>query len=187
MQSLSFSAFGSSDRESNPALNVVIAYEDLETGKRAIKTYEHMVAQLGEECLFANQMWKFDVLAVPKLKEIAAKDATTAEIIIVSTHGRRELPAAVKGWLELALSCKTESTALVGLFDGDATESPVRTYLADLAKRADIEFFCQPGIWPGSANTRSTSTLATPNNKSFAFLANVTQDAPAFSHWGINE
>ena len=64
MQSLSFPSFGSSDRDLNSALNVVIAYEDLETGKRAMKTYEYMVQQLGEQCLFANQMWKFDVLAV---------------------------------------------------------------------------------------------------------------------------
>jgi len=168
---------------------VVIAYEDLETGKRAIKTYEHMVQQLGDECLFANQMWKFDVLAVPKLNEIAAKDAAAAEIIIVSAHGCRELPAAVKSWLELALLKKMESSALVGIFDDDIGENPVRAYLAELARRAGIEFFCQPGISTGAGHTRSTNTLATQafNNKSFAFLANATQDVPAFSHWGINE
>src|SRR3954467_9795368 len=108
MQSLSLPAFGSSDREANPVLNVVIAYEDLETGKRAMKTYEYMVQQLGDQCLFANQMWKFDVLAVPKLKEIAAKDAAAAEIIIVSAHEGNELPAQVKGWIELWSSYKGE-------------------------------------------------------------------------------
>ena len=188
MQSRSFPAFGSSDRDINSALNVVIAYEDLATGKRAMKTYEYMVQQLGEECLFANQMWKFDVLAVPKLKEIAAKDAAAAEIIIISAHEGRELPAQVKTWIELWLSYKTEASALVGLFDGETQSSPARSYLAEVARRANIEFFCQPGIWPGSSVTRSTTTLAQPlNDKTFAFLASATQEVPSFSHWGINE
>ena len=188
MQSLSFPAFGSSDRDGNPALNVVIAYEDLETGKRAMKTYEYIVKQLGDECLFANQMWKFDVLGVPKLKEIAAKDAAAAEIIIVSAHEGRELPDQVKAWIDLWLSYKTEARALVGLFDIEATDYPARTYLAEVARRAKIEFFCQPGIWPGSSVTRSTNTLAQPaNNKTLAFLATRSQEVPSFPHWGINE
>src|SRR6266542_491555 len=134
MQSLSFPTFGSSDRDTNPALNVVIAYEDLETGKRAMKTYEYMVQQLGDQCLFANQMWKFDVLAVPKLKEMAAKDAAAAEIIIVSAHEGRELPAEVKSWIEMWLSYKTEASALVGLFGTETETNPVRSYLAEIAR-----------------------------------------------------
>jgi len=188
MQSLSFPSFGSSDRDLNSALNVVIAYEDLETGKRAMKTYEYMVQQLGEQCLFANQMWKFDVLAVPKLKDIASKDAAAAEIIIISAHGGRELPAEVKSWIEMWLSYKTEASALVALFDTDTEFNPARTYLADIASRAQIEFFCQPGQWPGATHTRSTNTLAHPRSeKTIAFLANVTQEVPSFPHWGINE
>jgi hypothetical protein len=188
MQSLSLPAFGSSDREANPALNVVIAYEDLETGKRAMKTYEYMVQQLGDQCLFADQMWKFDVLAVPKLKEIAAKDAAAAEIIIVSAHEGNELPAQVKAWIEMWTAYKTEASALVALFDGETETNPIRTYLAEVARRAGIEFFCQPGIWPSASGTRSTNTLPqSGNEKTFAFLANATQDVPHFSHWGINE
>jgi len=188
MQSLSFPSFGSSDRDINSALNVVIAYEDLETGKRAMRTYEYMVQQLGEQCLFANQMWKFDVLAVPKLKEIAAKDAAAAEIIIISAHDGRELPAEVKSWIEIWLGYKTEASALVGLFDGQSEFNPARAYLAEIASRAQIEFFCQPTQWQGAPHTRSTTTLAHPRSeKTIAFLASATQDVPSFPHWGINE
>jgi hypothetical protein len=188
MQTLSLPAFGSSDAEVNSALNVVIAYEDLETGKRAMKTYEYMVEQLGGQCLFANQMWKFDVLAVPKLKEIAAKDAAAAEIIIVSAHEGKQLPKDVKAWIELWLSYKTQATALVGLFGGESVDAPVRRYLAEVAKRARIEFFCQPGIWPGTADRHDTAAHAwKQNEKTFFFLADVIQEEPAVSHWGINE
>jgi hypothetical protein len=188
MQTRSLPAFGSPDTEVNSALNVVIAYEDLETGKRAMKTYEYMAQQLGGDCLFANQMWKFDVLAVPRLKEIAAKDAAAAEIIIISAHEGRELPRDVKAWIELWLAHKTQAAALVGLFGGESVDTPVRSYLAEIARRAGIEFFSQPGIWPGTAPAHYPISRAwKTNEKGFPFLANVAREEPAASHWGINE
>jgi hypothetical protein len=187
MQTRRLPAFGSSDTEINSALNVVIAYEDLETGKRAMKTYEYMVEQLGNQCLFANQMWKFDVLVVPKLKEIAAKDAAAAEIIIVSAHEGRELPRDIKNWLELWLTYKSQTTALVGLFGAESVETPVRTYLEEIARRAKIAFFCQPGIWPGTAKDPDRASAWKRNEKTLSFLTSNVRDEPAISHWGINE
>jgi hypothetical protein len=188
MQTLSFPAFGSSDSELSSALNVVIAYEDLETGKRAMKTYEYLVEQLGSQCIFANQMWKFDVLAVPKLKEIAAKDAAAADIIIVSAHEGRDLPKEVKAWIELWLNYKSQTTALVGLFGAESVETPLRNYLEEIARRAKIAFFCQPGIWPG-ATDRHQPALSDwkRSEKTFPFLTKVMREEPAVSHWGINE
>jgi len=188
MQTFRFPALGSSDKKVGSALNVVIAYEDLETGKRAIKTYDYMVEQLGEQCLFANQMWKFDVLAVPKLREIAAKDAASAEIIIVSAHEGKQLPPEVKSWVELWLSYETQATALVGLFGTESVNDPMRRYLADVAQRAKIEFFCQPGIWPGTSQKHNTAApIWERNEKTFSILANVVEEETAASHWGINE
>jgi hypothetical protein len=183
MQTLRFQALGS-EKEINSTLNVVIAYQDLETGKRAIKTYEYMVEQLGNECLFSNQMWKFDVLGVPKLKEIATKDAAAADIIIVSAHEGNQLPFEVKAWMESWLSYKSQASVLVGLFGNESVNSPVRHYLAEVAQRAKIEFFCQPGIWPGT--TDAAARAWGQNGKSTAFL-NAEPEGRAFSHWGINE
>ncbi len=181
MQMLSLPAFGSSDAEANPALTVVIAYEDLETGKRAMKTYDYLVEHLGDQCLFSNQMWKFDVLVVPKLKEIAAKDAAAADIIIVSAHEGNDLPPEVKAWAELWLSYRARPSALVGLFEGESVDFPVRDYLASVAKRANIEFFCQPGLWPEKQNRNATM------NQTLSILADVMQQDREIQHWGINE
>jgi hypothetical protein len=186
MQTRRFPVLGSSEKEANSTLNVVIAYEDLETGKRAMQTYEYMVQQLGDQCPFSSQMWKFDVLALPKLREMAAKEAAAAELIMVSAHEGKQLPAQVKAWMELWLSYKTEATALVGLFGNESINSPVRAYLAEVARRAKIEFFCQPGIWPGSTDKHNTATRPLEQDPSFAFL-NTAQGPAAVSHWGINE
>src|SRR5690242_6346483 len=188
MQTRALPSLRTSDSDVNSALNVVIAYEDLETGKRAMKTYEFMVEQLGAQCLFSNQMWKFDVLTVPKLREIAAKDAAAAELILISAHEGKPLPKEVKAWIDLWLSYNTQASALVGLFGAESVESPVRNYLEDVAKRAGIEFFCQPGIWPGKTKGQSAAARAWKRNENaFTYIPAGVVESPATSHWGINE
>lgn len=162
----------------------MIAYEDLATGKRAMKTYDYMAEQLGSECIFTNQMWKFDVLGVPKLREMAAKDAAAAEIIIVSAHEGKPLPPEVTAWIDLWLSYETRASAIVGLFTGESSHTPARNYLADVAKRAKIEFFSQPGLWPGMAEAKHGWGR---DEKAFTFLAGTMPETPSASHWGINE
>ena len=186
---LNFSPFKSPEPEPNPAFNVVIAYEDFETGKHAKKTYDFLVENLGGESVFSSQMWKFDVLAVPKLREMAAKDAAGAEIIIVSMHGKSELPPEVKSWIDMWLKERTHAIALVALFDSDADErTSAREYLSEIAKLAGIEFFSQPGLWP-----REDEPAAVPENRSrrntrtFSLLAGMVQQDHDVSHWGINE
>src|SRR5947209_20040133 len=93
----------SSVLESNSRFNVVIAYEDFETGKHAKRTYDFLVENLGHDCQFTNQMWKFEVLCIPKLREMAARDAAMADIVMISCHGK-ELPPEVKAWVELGVT-----------------------------------------------------------------------------------
>src|SRR5258706_2790481 len=90
-----------SNLEANPNLNVVIAYEDFETGKQGKKTCDVLAENLGDGCKLSSQMWKFDVLGIPKLREMAAKDAAQADIVMISCHGHYDLPIEVKAWIEL--------------------------------------------------------------------------------------
>lgn len=133
------------DDDINPTFNVVIAYEDFDTGKRAKETYDFLAHNLGRDCALNNEMWKFDVLRIPKLREIAVKDAAQADIIIVSSHGGSELPSDVKLWVESWLKQPLKALALVALFDGQREgASASRAYLVAAAKRAGIGFFAQP-------------------------------------------
>jgi hypothetical protein len=153
-----------------------------------MKTYDYMIEHLGSQCLFTNQMWKFDVLGVPKLREIAAKDAAAADIIIISAHEGNELPSETKAWIEMWLAYKTQASALVGLFGNESPYNPARDYLAEIAKRANVEFFCQPGFWPGKAETHDKTSVAwEQNERTFSALTAVMNEEPITSHWGINE
>jgi len=168
--------------------NVVIAYEDFDTGKHARKTYDFLARHLGEEYRFSNQMWKFDVLGVPKLKQMAAKDAVAADIIIISAHGTNELPPEVKGWIELWSKEKVHAMALVGLFDaGECAHNPVRTYLEEVTDHLGLEFFAQPGLWPASAEEARQPLAWEPNGKALSVLANLVHEDKEISCWGINE
>src|SRR5215475_4296072 len=134
-----YSPVGSSDLEPDPIFNVVIAYEDFETGKQAKETYDFLVNNLRNECRFENQMWKFDVLGISKLREMAAKDALIADIIIISCQGTHELSTDVKAWINAWVQGRCTAIALVALFGNacdDRDSNSVRDYLETVARRA---------------------------------------------------
>src|SRR5205823_2351421 len=115
------------------------------------KTYDFLVENLGHEYQFNNQMWKFDVLSIPKLREMAAHDAALADIVVISSLGA-PLPDEVKAWIEVWLSEKNHPLALVALFER-AEQAPLetwaaRSYLESVAQRGQMEFFAQPDHWP---------------------------------------
>ncbi len=181
---------GVSDLGTNPTFNVVIAYEDFETGKHAKRTYDFLVETLGRDCEFTSQMWKFDVLGIPKLRQIASADAAAADLVVVSCHGD-ELPDSAKRWIESWVGSPEGPMALVALFDRP-TEQPTRTrqvrdYLAALARKGNMEFFAQPDEYPGrrltsapvlSADKRNSDTLST--------LAGVFQRDLPHSRWDVS-
>jgi hypothetical protein len=179
------------DMEASPVFSVVIAYEDFETGKHAKRIYDFLVENLGHDCMFVNQMWKFDVLSIAKLREIAIEDAAKADIILVSSHGL-DLPEHVKLWTEAWLQHEPHPLALVALFDRMSETQAVRDYLQEVARRGDMEFFAQPEALTesrepdlqlsGSAGARlNTSTRA------LSALAGAVQQDEVAPRWGINE
>jgi len=192
-RSLNVTSFESTAFEQNSTFNVLIAYEDLETGKLAKNTYDFLVEKLGGECAFTNQMWKFDVLTIPHLRELAVKDASKADIIIMACHGSR-LPSEVKAWIELWLGAPRRPFALVAMLDCYRDQSysvnEVRGYLADVAKRGEMEFFAQPD--ESTSNTKADELFRIQTPSGFAeYDLSVTpgliERDTGFPRWGINE
>jgi hypothetical protein len=141
------------NEESTSTLNVVVAYEDFLTGKKAKETCDFLAENLGTTCQVNNQMWKFDVLSILKLRDMAVNDALQADIVMVSCHGGDELPEAVREWLRAWLERAPEAIALVGLFDCTPEQSAhIRKYLSEAVRGSSIEFFAQPHDWPGEAS-----------------------------------
>ena len=146
MCGVSISLAADAGLKTDPTFNVVMVYEDVPTGSRAMKTYGHIVDQIGREVAFNNEMWKFDALRQPEVKELAAAQAAQADMIIISAHGNRELPQAVRSWIDLWLTRqRTGARALVELSD-TASESSSRatashSYLKQVAEEGQMDFF----------------------------------------------
>jgi hypothetical protein len=193
MQRTAYSSpIGSSDLETDPIFNVVIAYEDFETGKQAKETYDFLANNLRDECRFENQMWKFDVLGIPKLRDMAAKDALVADIIIISCHGTHDLSIDVKAWMNAWVQSQSSAIALVALFGNacdDRENKAILDYLAGIARCAGMEFFAQPSDLAVKRFDQSivSDRAAKWDERALSALAGVVQRDQTFPHWGLNE
>jgi len=184
--------FESSEAEAHHTFNILIAYQNLETGKHAKNTYDFLVKNLGADCHFTNEMWKFEVLGIPHLQEIAAKDAAKADIIIISCDGT-QLPHEVSAWIERWLSQPHHAFALVAMFNSPAEQgevrNEVRSYLAGVAKRGNMEFFDQPDAWPPVTNAAEVFMFQRQAGleEHLPTLAAYDQSDKISPRWGINE
>ncbi|HTL55437.1 MAG TPA: hypothetical protein VL361_07140 [Candidatus Limnocylindrales bacterium] len=178
--------------DADSSFNVVIAYEDFESGKHAKKTYDFLVENLGRDCRFTNQMWKFDVLMLPKLRDIAVEDAATADIIMISSNGG-DLPDHVKAWIDAWLPIPPSPLALVALFARKGEEerqvNSAQRYLAQVAQKGNMEFFAEPEVWPGRENDKYSGD---PNRSRFSenslsSLAGFVQRDVSSPRWNVTD
>jgi hypothetical protein len=184
----------SSEREGIPVFRVVIAYEDFATGKQAKKACDFLVENLSHEWQVTSQMWKFEVLSLPELRDMAAKDAAMADLIIVSSRGDAELSPDVKSWIEMWQGLAGGAVALFALFDNSlergAHAQSTYAYLAGVAKRGRMEFFAWPEAGPGNGHRQELPGLDRrweTTGETLVPLAAVPSREASFAHWGLNE
>lgn len=132
--------------EAKPPFNVVMVYEDTETGQRAMVAFQCLTDHLCDDFLVSNNLWNLDLLRSPKVREAAAHEAAEADMIIVSLHGNHDLPDVLKAWIRKWLAQrKGREGALVALLDSAAPTLPTASrsinYLKEIAARAQIDFF----------------------------------------------
>jgi hypothetical protein len=130
------------------ALNVAVAYEDFSAGVHAMRTFGGLFGDAERQLKFdMRNAWKFDFLRIAELREAAIAETVRADLIIVSMHAARELPATVKWWIETALAQREgDPGALVLLHDGHrlngAKHPPAaEAYLTQCAQKAGLDFF----------------------------------------------
>jgi hypothetical protein len=142
-------------------LKVLIAYEDITTGQRAMKLCAKLIDQLGSKYQFRTCLWRFDLLRVAKLIAIAAQDANESDLVLISTHDCGELPAAVKKWMAAWPGpAPPNAKALVALLEraGETApvDSPVQSYLQAFAEKSRFDFFSQ-SVPRSTARSESSS------------------------------
>ena len=164
---------------------MVIAYEDLVTGQRAIKVYQRLKQHSMAGCRCQHSLWKFKDLDVPASCEAAAEDMPGADVALISTHGFIHLPPEVENWIELWMEKSPGPGALAAVLDRRATgwRSPVRDYLQEVARSLEIPFFLSgvENAEAGEGNLSEATLLTAPDFPSWPLVG-----AP-IPRWGINE
>jgi hypothetical protein len=104
------------------------------------------IRECEDECDFRLQLWSFQVLAIPEVRELAVESAAQADFVILSLHGKAGLPVDIREWIETWSKLITgKGPALIALVDKsttrDGTNASALAYLKRLAKRTEVDFF----------------------------------------------
>ena len=134
------------DLDDKSKFKVVVIYEDGPAGRRAKHFYDKLIHELEEECAFSLQLWSFQVLAIPELRESAVESAAQADFVILSLHGKAGLPVDIREWIETwSKLIVGKGPALVALVDKSTTRGGTNdsalAYLKGVAKRTEVDFF----------------------------------------------
>src|ERR1043166_5679342 len=86
--------------QETPTLRVQMVYEDAETGLRAKRALESLAGHLELDADFNIGLSRFDLLREKAFRELAAREAEGADILLLSAHGNETLPPGVLAWLE---------------------------------------------------------------------------------------
>jgi hypothetical protein len=127
-------------------LEVMIVHEDDSTRLRAINFFHRLVHHLHFTEEFPPQIWRFDRLRNPAMRQRATRVAADSDIIILSAHARNEFPTEVQTWLNDWLREKeNRPCSLIALLDNNAvdlqTQRSLISRLRTLTRKAGVEFF----------------------------------------------
>jgi hypothetical protein len=124
-------------------LTVSAVHEDSATGARANEFCEALFTSLGRKCEFDKEIWLLTELRTAQLRAIAAREAASADLVIISIHHGETLPDEVRSWIDLWLKQRSHRSAvLLALFDPlhVGTSSSMQAFLGDVARRGNMEF-----------------------------------------------
>ena len=144
-----------------PEFRIVMIYEDAAAGRRAQHFCDRLLHALGDGCEDVRNLWSFDVLSITHVRNWAVAAARTADLVIVSVSGKRELSCVAGEWLEMwAWLLDGTNPALLALIEdpvGPGVRS-IRTGLRTLAKRKGLDFFAQSSFEPSPALVQNERT-----------------------------
>lgn len=140
MQSLFLSREILSGHRRPPTLfNVVVMYEDVQTGRRAKKGLDYVAEELGNDLEFRRSMWRLDALQEPTLNAMAMPALAEADLLIISLRGDSQLPSKIRALIDKRLAQTTNhDCAVVALSEGVTPRPGVRCTLAWGSLRGSI-------------------------------------------------
>jgi hypothetical protein len=177
--------------EAQLTLEAMLIYEDLSTGLRAKDVIECAARRLPRAPNVNLAVWRFDVLREASLRKLALNEASMAVIVLVSAHGRRDLPKVVAVWLKHWLKRKSdESRALIVSLDDTSRDSSsagqMISWLEKEAGARDVAVFAHFGGTPRYEVGLAVDEIQGPAHTRTEVLADIRRWPEQRSAWGIN-
>jgi hypothetical protein len=164
------------ETESGP--QVVLIYEDLEMGLRAVKLLGTITkaASINDTRL---STWRFDHLQSSDTRRKASSRAQSADIVIIALRSGHGFPSQVRSWFdEWIRSRKAHDGALVAVFEPDDSmefrPSGTASLLQAVAITAGMDYF---------SNAPKPPSRFVPNDE----IADWMTESPPTPRWGLNE
>ena len=147
--------------DTDAAWPVVIAYDDVPAGRRAMHILDTMVDASGERRQLRPLLWRFDILEVTDWRAEATSSTLLANLLIISTSSKGDLPVAVQDWVRSCLTQKQGQPAVVVALlgpadDTDPPDSPRVQFLSNAAAAAGLGFFAPTPPAGRSPRTRAS-------------------------------
>jgi hypothetical protein len=123
--------------------HILIAYEELASGKRAMNLCDYLTRNLKGNIELHKNLWNFNVLSIPEYRMSAVVEAKEVDLIMISMQGNEPLPFHIKEWIDGWIKAPNiNSKALVLLINHSSpNQSPAYLYLKDIAERSCLQFF----------------------------------------------
>lgn len=158
--------------------NVVIIYDCRDSAIRAKAIFDRLTARFGDDFHFECDFWRFDVLGLPEVHQLAFSAGQTADLIIIASQ-TGQISSAVETWLQNCVAQKADHpSALVGLFRENSTRSlqpAMREFLKPFA--TGVNFFVHE--------------VETPRSRLHSYAEDLPSREAAWrapsAEWGINE
>jgi len=150
--------------ESKSTFRIAVAYDSRDAAIRAMYVIGEIIRQFAGEFEFGCDLWRFDVLDLPKTREVAVRAGATADLLIIAARCDTGLSASVKEWLDRCIAKKAPGSAgLVALLESrrptDDSGCVTRQFLQNAADRSLLDFFLHEVRVPESGLALTPETL----------------------------
>ena len=152
------------DRHSR--FNVTIIYETPADGILAKRFSNRLCGEAATGRELILNVWNFNILGIPEIRDFAAGAASTADALIFSTSKMKTLPAHIEEWIE-TWSSRLDSAqpAMVALHPGAANgRVPIHASLEDIARSRGFDFFLQTYHHPQSPRRGTRISIKETNS-----------------------
>jgi hypothetical protein len=142
--------------ERGDVLKTWVLYENPMLCNRALLLLHRVASNLEGAGQVACAICRLDCLADSQLSKTLAREAQSADIILVATHADRELPEAFNDWISRWLATKApRPTALALLLDTNEPQSSTKPRLSaqleEVARLGGLTFLTAGGGLPLTA------------------------------------